>query len=53
MLNKEEIIGAVARGYCTDANRDKVLDPELVEAIVEEIQKAILEKIQPDFIINS
>ena len=45
-LTDEEITGAVARGWCSENNSMKVVDSDLVLAIVEEI-RAILRKAQP------
>ena len=42
--SKEDIIGAVARGYTYKVNEDKVLDVDLCKAIVEEISKLLKEK---------
>jgi hypothetical protein len=36
---KAEISGALARGYCTEANKHKTVDPVLMEAMLEEILK--------------
>jgi hypothetical protein len=36
-MNKAEIIGALARGYCTGENRKKVMDSALVLAMADEI----------------
>jgi hypothetical protein len=41
MINMEEIRGAIARGYCTKANENKVLDPDLCEAIAVEVKKIV------------
>ena len=38
-MTKEEIRGALARGYCSKENENKVLDPDLIEAMVVEIEK--------------
>ena len=37
----KEISGIVAQGYCTDKNKNKILDPDLCEAIVEAIRKRL------------
>ena len=39
-LSKEEISGALARGYCTDRNSKKVLDSTLIEDMISELTKA-------------
>lgn len=36
---KVQISGALARGYCSEKNKNKVVDPELIESMVEEILK--------------
>jgi hypothetical protein len=38
-LELEAIRGAVARGWCADVNCDKVIDPDLAEAITQELMK--------------
>ena len=38
---KEEIRGALARGYCTKENENKVLYPALIEAMAVEVEKHI------------
>lgn len=40
------IRGAVARGWCADANREKVMDGDLAEAISQEIAKLYLPAVQ-------
>jgi hypothetical protein len=37
-MNREQILGALARGYCTDDNQHKVLDSTLLLAMAEEIE---------------
>lgn len=34
---KEEIIGALARGYCSKENENKTVDPELLQSINKEL----------------
>lgn len=34
---KDDIVGALARGYCHPSNEKKVFDPDLMEAINQEI----------------
>lgn len=36
-MNREELIGCVARGYCHEENANKELDADLIEAIVQEL----------------
>ena len=38
---EEEVIGALARGYCSPENEKKVLDPDLIEAMTSEVIKAL------------
>jgi len=44
-LTDEEIIGAIARGWCSEKNSSKTMDSDLAMAIADEI-KAILRKAQ-------
>ena len=37
MPDKEELRGALARGYCSKRNKHKVLDPDLIEDMVTEV----------------
>lgn len=37
----DEIRAALARGYCSKENEDKVLDPDLIEAMALEIEKTL------------
>jgi mannose-6-phosphate isomerase-like protein (cupin superfamily) len=39
-----EIAGAIARGYCSEKNSHKVLDPDLVEAMAVEVEKLLSNK---------
>jgi hypothetical protein len=38
---KQEILGALARGYCSESNSNKVLDEALIKAQSEELFKVI------------
>lgn len=38
-MNLERLLGALARGYCSDRNSHKVLDGELIEDMATEIKK--------------
>ncbi len=40
----EEIVGALARGYCSKENEKKVLDSELIEAMAIEVEKLLSQK---------
>lgn len=37
--NDERIRGALARAYCTERNKHKVLDPDLIEDMVIELNR--------------
>lgn len=39
MLSKEDVMGAVARGWCSDENSSKTMDEDLAMAITDEIMK--------------
>jgi len=41
---KEDILGAIARGYCIKRNENKILDPDLCADMAEEIYKLINQK---------
>jgi len=45
ILTHEEIIGAIAKGWCSEKNSSKTMDSDLAMAIADEI-KAILRKAQ-------
>ena len=38
-MNNEELLGALARGYCTKRNSQKVLDPDLIQDMAKEVEK--------------
>jgi hypothetical protein len=40
-LLKEQILQAVARGWCAEGNTHKVMDPDLATAIADEVYKAV------------
>ena len=44
MITEEEILGALARGYCDKKNAGKTLDPTLIESMTNEILKLLNEK---------
>jgi len=37
MATRKELVGALARGYCSVANSGKIVDPVLIEAMVNEL----------------
>ena len=41
MKRSPEILGAIARGYCSKKNSSKVLDPDLCNAMCDEVEKEI------------
>ena len=44
---KEEIMGALARGYVYPENSHKILDSELIMAMTEEVLKSLEKLAQP------
>lgn len=38
-MNLKDVYEALARGYCTDRNAKKVLDPDLILDMAQEIMK--------------
>lgn len=36
-ISYEDILGAVARGWCTPKNEKKIMDPDLAESIAIEV----------------
>jgi len=43
----EQIVGAVARGWCSEKNSEKTMDPDLAMAITEEIETLLKTDIHP------
>ena len=43
MKKPENLMGVLARGYCTKRNEKKVLDPDLIEDMAVEMRKHIKE----------
>ena len=41
---KKKIVQAMARGYCTDKNRRKILDPDLIDAMADEVMAVVNEQ---------
>ena len=48
MFSREELMGFVARGYCTPINSEKVLDVDLVESIAESVLAALKDEESPE-----
>lgn len=38
-MEKDELRGALARGYCTKENENKEVDATLIEAMAQEVEK--------------
>ena len=36
-INREELLGAIARGWCSEKNSHKTMDPDLALAIFDEV----------------
>lgn len=41
--DKEEVLGAIARGWCSDKNSHKTMDSDLAYAIYDELEKLFKE----------
>jgi hypothetical protein len=39
--NREELLGAIARGWCSEKNSHKTMDPDLALAIFDEVERQI------------
>ena len=50
-MNKEDVLGAVARGWCHPTTEDRVMDPALVEAITNEVMKELDEIVLPENVL--
>ncbi len=42
-VNREKLLGAIARGWCSEKNKHKTMDPDLAIAIFDEVEKQIKE----------
>ena len=40
-VNHEELLGAIARGWCSEKNSHKTMDPDLALAIFDEVEQQI------------
>jgi hypothetical protein len=40
-INREELLGAIARGWCSEKNSHKTMDSDLALAIFNEVEKQI------------
>jgi len=46
-VTTHEIVGALARGYCSKENEEKALDPDLVNAQAKEISAMLKSRTEP------
>jgi hypothetical protein len=40
-INREQLLGAIARGWCSEKNSHKTMDPDLALAIFDEVERQI------------
>ena len=40
-INREELLGAIARGWCSEKNSHKTMDSDLALAIFDEVERQI------------
>ena len=40
-INREELLGAITRGWCSEKNSHKTMDPDLALAIFDEVERQI------------
>jgi len=40
-INREALLGAIARGWCSEKNSHKTMDPDLAVAIFDEVEQQI------------
>jgi hypothetical protein len=40
-INREELLGAIARGWCSEKNQHKTMDSDLALAIFDEVEQQI------------
>jgi len=40
-VNREALLGAIARGWCSEKNSHKTMDPDLAVAIFDEVEQQI------------
>ena len=40
-VNREELLGAIARGWCSEKNSHKTMDSDLALAILDEVEQQI------------
>ena len=44
-INREELLGAIARGWCSEKNSHKTMDPDLALAIFDEVERQIKQQV--------
>lgn len=50
-MTKEDVLGAVARGWCSKKNENKVMDIDLAEAITDEVLKVLDTIVEPEGVL--
>ena len=45
-INREELLGAIARGWCSEKNSHKTMDPDLALAIFDEVERQIRQQFE-------
>ena len=45
-INREELLGAIARGWCSEKNSHKTMDPDLAVAIFDEVERQIRQQFE-------
>ena len=44
-INREELLGAIARGWCSEKNSHKTMDPDLALAIFDEVEQQVKQQV--------
>ena len=47
-VNREELLGAIARGWCSEKNQHKTMDSDLALAIFDEVERQIKQQFGVD-----
>ena len=45
-INREELLGAIARGWCSETNSHKTMDSDLAVAIFDEVERQIRQQFE-------
>ena len=45
-VNREALLGAIARGWCSETNSHKTMDPDLAVAIFDEVERQIRQQFE-------